>query len=55
MNDQDPLKTFLMKAKLAIHYLQSKYCLNSEWLVELDTSSTYPVITTKEGKSQRAA
>ena len=30
---QDPLKTFLMKAKLVthVHYLQSKYCLNASW------------------------
>ena len=26
---QDPLKTFVMKAKLVTHYLQSKYCLNA--------------------------
>ena len=35
---QDPLKTFLLKAQLAEHYLQSKYYLNSECLVVLDTS-----------------
>ena len=37
-----------MKAKLAIHYLQSKFCLNFECLVESDTSSMQPVIPTEE-------
>ena len=37
---QGPLKTFSLITKLAKHYLQSKYYLNSECLLVLDTRCT---------------